>query len=291
MSTSMVTRCITTTSASPYYSISLLNNSGSPTISVSTDSSSKSLSATSEASVFNSSISKTSVSTLSAKSNTSTSDYVSPTPKMPISISLLLAKNTTTTLPYVTSQSRNSTSTSSSLSLAISQIRNSTSTSSSLLLVLSQIRNSTSTLSSTAITATSKSVTSNLTPLAESLLSSAFKTTTSTSVGPVCTSGGSCTTYNCVACPGGNCFCGIDSSSEPNCFHDESCNTKCSTIHDCSPGEGCLVDSCCGSDGYCISIAKDPSWCNNVGNSKHDHGGGWQGIWQGSTSCQAFQLL
>lgn len=101
--TSMVTRCITTTSASPYYSISLSNNSASPTISASTDSSSKSLSVTFEVLVFNSSISKTLVSTLSAKSNTSTSNYVSLTLEMPKSISLSLVKNTTTTMPCVTS--------------------------------------------------------------------------------------------------------------------------------------------------------------------------------------------
>jgi hypothetical protein len=252
-STSTVTRCITTTSASPS-SISQSNSSGSLPVLKSTGSSSKSPSATFEASVFNSSMSKTSESTESAKWNTSTSDYVSPTPKMPTSISLSLAKNTTT----ASSQIKNSTST---LSLKAISLSLATNTTTALPQPTSQISNSTSTSSSTAIITSSKSVTSYLTPLPESFisLSSASKTTTSTSAGPVCTSGGTCRTYNCVAYPGGGCFCGISSSGEPTCFQDGPCHTKCSTIHDCGPGEGCVVDSCCGPAGYCISIAKDPS--------------------------------
>ena len=161
----------------------------------------------------------------------------------------------------------------------------------------SQIRNSTSTSSLLAKNKTttfpiqhSKSVISYLTPPAESFisLSSVFKIMTSTSAGLVCTSGSTCRAYNCIACLSRSCFCSINSSGKSTCFQDGLCYIQYSTIPDCSPGEGYIVDSCCSPTGYCISIAKDPSWYADPGDYKCDHRGSWQGIWQGSTSCQAF---
>jgi hypothetical protein len=102
-------------------------------------------------------------------------------------------------------------------------------------------------------------MTSNFMPLVESLSSLASKTMTSTLVRLVCTSSGSCSTYNCVACSSRDYFCSVDLSGKLNCFYNESCNTKCSTIYNCGPSEGCLVDSCCSSNGHYILIAKDPS--------------------------------
>lgn len=108
-----------------------------------------------------------------------------------------------------------------------------------------------------------------------------------------CATGGTCSTYNCIACSNGDCFCGLDADNTPTCFQDEYCGTTCSTNKDCSAGKRCLVNSCCGSSGYCISFAQDPSWCTNgdAGN-KRDHGGiGWEVSWRGSTSCRSFHQI
>lgn len=108
-----------------------------------------------------------------------------------------------------------------------------------------------------------------------------------------CVTSGTCSTYNCVACSNGDCFCGLDADNTPTCFQDEACDTTCSANKDCSAGKGCLVNSCCGSGGYCISFAQDPSWCTNgdAGN-KRDHGGiGWEVSWRGSSSCRSFHQI
>jgi hypothetical protein len=99
-----------------------------------------------------------------------------------------------------------------------------------------------------------------------------------------CATGGICKTYSCVSCMGGKCFCGLDSDGNPTCFRDEKCNKICSTNDDCDSGTGCIMNSCCGSGGYCITLAIDPASCNNGGGKKRDHGG-WFGVYQGSGSC------
>jgi hypothetical protein len=108
-----------------------------------------------------------------------------------------------------------------------------------------------------------------------------------------CVTGGTCSTYNCIACSNGDCFCGLDADNTPTCFQDEYCGATCSTNKDCSAGKRCLVNSCCGSGGYCISFAQDPSWCTNgdAGNKRDHRGIGWEVSWRGSTSCRSFHQI
>jgi hypothetical protein len=101
--------------------------------------------------------------------------------------------------------------------------------------------------------------------------------------GSGCTSGGTCGTYNCVACPNGHCFCGLDASNSPTCFQDGLCQITCTTNGDCGAGQGCVIDSCCGLGGYCILLTKDPTWCNNAGKIKRDYGLGW--VIYSDTAC------
>lgn len=141
--------------------------------------------------------------------------------------------------------------------------------------------------SSSATTTSSFSSSSTLT---RSIIYSSSPLTTiasSSSIGSSnygCATGGICKTYSCVSCMGGKCFCGLDSDGNPTCFRDEECNKTCSTNDDCDSGKGCIMNSCCGSGGYCISLAIEPASCNNGGGKKCDHGGGF-GVYQGSGSC------
>jgi hypothetical protein len=70
---------------------------------------------------------------------------------------------------------------------------------------------------------------------------------------------GHCNTYKLLACSSHqDCFCGLDTNSQPTCFENTVCEgTKsCSSDDDCSSNEACGVGDCCGhGSGRCFKLA------------------------------------
>jgi hypothetical protein len=72
--------------------------------------------------------------------------------------------------------------------------------------------------------------------------------------------GGECQGFDCgeggsaQPCGEQNCFC-FSTTEGPQCAQNFNCDTAaCSSSADCGQNEVCVVDSCCGSQGFCTPL-------------------------------------